>query len=124
MSKMALALSLRKPMNEGYRDLLMSNMAILQDDPELLKVLPYMTSALEDGDFAAIRNLPTLREQVKMLLTILPKRGEEAVQCFIENLKVTQPNHRIFEKSGEYLICVSPIISTFKSFQINLNHLN
>lgn len=102
-SKMALRLSRSKPMEEGHKNLLISNMAILIEDLELSKLLPYMTPALDDEDFATIRSLPTKSEQVEMLVTILPERGDKAFHCFIQNLKIAQPDlvDRMFNKSGE-----------------------
>ena len=92
MSKMASRLSPSEQMNEGNRNLLISNMAFLQENLKLSMLLPYMTPILNVEDFAKIRRLPTTSEQVGMLVTILSERGDEAFHCFIENLRICQPH--------------------------------
>ena len=92
LTKMALRLSSSEQMNEGNRNLLISNMSFLQENLELSTLLSYMTPVLNDEDFAAIRSLPTRHEQVEMLVTILPERGDRAFHCFIQHLRISQPH--------------------------------
>ena len=91
-------------LNEANRNLLVSNMAFLQENLELSKLLPYMTPVLNDEDFASIRSLPTTREQVEMLVTILPERGDKAFDCFIKNLRISQPHlaDHMFKKVSSF----------------------
>lgn len=112
---MALRISPSEQMNESNRNLLISNMAFLQENLELSTLLPYMTAVLNDEDFAAIRSLPTASEQVGMLVTILPERGDEAFHCFIQNLKISQPRlaDRMF-KMVSFFICAPPCKNAFK----------
>lgn len=89
---MAFRLSPSEQLDEVNWDLLISNMGFLQENLNLSKLLSCMTPVLNDEDFAAIRSLPTTREQVKMLGTILSKRGDRAFHCFIKNLRISQPH--------------------------------
>ena len=104
VSNMAMRLSPCEQLNEANRNLLVSNMAFLQENLELSKLLPYMTPVLNDEDFASIRSLPTTREQVEMLVTILPERGDKAFDCFIKNLRISQPHlaDHMFKKVSSF----------------------
>ena len=82
-----------KPMDEKHRNTLESVRVKLVRDMEVTQVLLQMSGeqVFSDADKGIIKSKPNRQEQCEALLDILPRKGENAYESFIQALKKVQP---------------------------------
>lgn len=83
----------KKPMDKKYRNILESVRVELVRGMDAEQVLRHMAGVqvFSDANKDIIKSRPNRQEQCKALLDILPRRGENAYESFIQALEEVQP---------------------------------
>lgn len=74
-------------MENRHRKILEVNQSFINDNLEPLKILSHLNEILDNRDIAKIRGKDNRAEMCDEFLDILPRRGPEAFDSFVEALK-------------------------------------
>lgn len=77
-------------MTKEHRLILRKHRKELEDNLQPLKLLSHLTNVLSHEDEEEIRAERTTTEQVRRLLDLLPRRGDQAFEAFVRALDRTQ----------------------------------
>lgn len=76
-----------------HRDILRNKRALLIKNMEPLKLLKYLGSTLDETDDEEIKAQPTRGKACEKLLEILPRKGQNAFDEFVNALKEVQTQY-------------------------------
>ena len=95
-------------MNDRHRKILHQCWSELRKDLEPKNLLPELTSVVNATDAREVLEKGTRIERVDKLVTeILPRRGNNAFNVFVEGLKKTQPHLAVtLKNAGKYVMAI------------------
>ena len=79
-------------MGEKHRTILRQHWSNIRDDLEPTNLLPKLVTVLAETDEEVIKAQSTKQERCDRLFEILPRRGENAFEVFVEALKEEVPH--------------------------------
>ena len=77
-------------MDKRHRNILKHHRPYLLENMQPIKLLPYLTSILDESDRQEVRQEPTTEQQIDKLLDILSRKGPDAFGEFINALERKQ----------------------------------
>ena len=108
-------------MNDRHREILHRCWSEFRKDLEPRNLLPKLTSVVNVTDAREVLEKGTRTERVdKLVMEILPSKGNNAFNVFVEGLKKTQPHLAVTLKNeGKYVMAVLDS-TTFFQFSLRL----